>query len=107
MPNKLPKQITVLNVTYDVKEYGHVFQRNTADGDEINFGFCDVASPVIGVYQYLPPDTKRETFWHEIFHAVNFAMGLDDDSKEELHVANFTRGFLTLMRDNPELVDWL
>lgn len=47
---------------------------------------------------------KRDTLLHETLHAIDYAMHLELDERQ---VHALAAGVLCVMRDNPELIDWL
>lgn len=48
-----------------------------------------------------------DTVIHELLHAIWWAYQIRDDDKEERTVSMIALGWLALLRDNPDLLQWL
>ena len=91
MEFKLPKKFKVGGVDYTVKQVEHC-------GDHDNFGFCrpqgiiEIANQA-GGYE-VSESKKKQTFLHELTHAILFAMGKGELNENESFVNTFS-SFLT------------
>ena len=71
-------------------------------------GACDMQSMVIAVDPGKAEDYARATLLHEILHAcIRSSDPTLDDEHEETVVAAITGPLLSMLRDNPEVVDYL
>ena len=71
----------------------------------IHFGSCKIE-----LRKDTNPDMKAVALLHEILHAIGRQSGLEyegGDYTEEKFVIAFSHGLIALLRDNPELVDYL
>lgn len=66
---------------------------------EINFGPC-----VISIAGKIADDEAKETLLHELIHAVEHQLGIDIPEQK---LRGFSVGLFAVMRDNPELPDFL
>ena len=97
---KLPiKKLDILAHRYRVKVSPEL------SGDEM--GRCDVHQCLILIAPDLTPDQMKDTLLHEIRHAVNWLVGLDDRSTEEEHTARGTTGLRATLAAEPELAAWI
>lgn len=73
-------------------------------------GACDREANRIGVLASLAPDRARETYLHEVLHAVAGMAGLTQTygfDKEEDIVKRMAPILLSALRENPRLVEYL
>lgn len=83
----IPKKFKVGGVDYIVKQVEHC-------GNYDNFGFCrpqgiiEIANQA-GGYEVLD-SKKRQTFLHEITHAILFAMGKEELNEDESFMNTFS-----------------
>jgi hypothetical protein len=97
-----------MSLPIQVKIFAHTFQV-TLLGDSAmhgSIGHCDTNALRIDLLDTLPETVMRETLIHEIFHAINYMTYLKDGD-EERHVNCFAMGLVTVLRDNPELKEYL
>lgn len=71
------------------------------------FGLCDKGKHVISIHPDQSPARLRSTLMHELLHALCDLTGVDDDKAEERIVTVTAPALLSLLRDNPKLLDWL
>ena len=87
MEFKLPKKFKVGGVDYTVKQVEHC-------GNYDNFGFCrpqgiiEIATQA-GGYE-VSESKKKQTFLHELTHAILFAMGKEELNDDESFVNTFS-----------------
>jgi len=75
-------------------------------GDAV--GACDESSLIIAVTPGKAEDFGRSTLLHEILHAcVQASSPVVDSEHEEAMVAAITAPLLGVLRENPEIVDYL
>jgi hypothetical protein len=99
---KLPDQIVIGPVTYDVRETPEL-KAATQDSDAAPmFGVIRWASGLIEIEAEQMHDRKVVTLWHEIVHGILENAGLDDQPEQVVFALGF--GLVQLIRDNPELV---
>jgi hypothetical protein len=53
------------------------------------FGDCDMKRQQIQILDTLPEDVKDQTFYHELTHAIQIAMGYNTDDHDEVFTDNF------------------
>ena len=95
---KLPKSIRVVNRVFEVREMEGDFVRCcSADG------LCDHNDDVIHVNTNQSRSQVIETLLHEVGHAINAVVGINDDSTEEEFVRRSTPIWMAVWRENPEL----
>ena len=74
MKFKIPKIINVFGVKYKVK-----FVETT-----LFCGLCDPDLKMIFINIDQSDDQIRATFWHEVFHAMQFALGMNNAISREM-----------------------
>src|SRR5262245_10411989 len=94
----LPKQVTVVGMTYPVTEC------NLDDGTTFYYGQCDHTIPAIRIEQVLAPQVKLQALVHEIFHALCHQTGHIGYSEEERLAVMLGCQLPNLLRENRELV---
>lgn len=83
-----------------------------ADGDEA-VGYCDCVHLEIVVASRRPAAAIRQTFVHELIHALAYSYGLivpkrgDDDEREEAVCVSWAVPWWQFMEHNPKTVSWL
>jgi hypothetical protein len=79
-----------------------------SEGDRC-FGLIDMDEYVISIDNRQHEAAIKETFLHELTHAIIRSAGLEDEISmdEEQLVHILTRGYLTISRLNPELIKHL
>lgn len=80
----IPKEFTLGGMTWKV------VIRKRLKG---KYGDCDLAKLQIQILDGLEQDVKEQTFLHELCHAIQFAMGID----QENHVEQYIDGFATYL----------
>tara|TARA_R100000329_G_C7584441_1_gene207153 strand:- start:358 stop:663 length:306 start_codon:yes stop_codon:yes gene_type:complete len=96
---KIPKHVEIIGHKYSVVI--------STEMSEDELGRCDYNNQKILISKYQASDTMRDTFLHEIIHAVHWLMGLGDNSTEEEFTARTTTGLRSVMLQNPEVVNYL
>ena len=97
---EMPKKIKVLHLTYTIEEVGDEFCFD-------KYGWCDSNKQAIYICESNMSERKRLVLFHEIGHAICSAMGLPDGVSEEVFVNRAGVGWITVLGDNPELVEYL
>ena len=92
-----PTKVAVLNQDFKVEWL--------TTGDD--HGSVDLNNCVIQVVTKYPKKTVVDTFLHELIHAVNHVMGIEDSTSEEEATTRFSTGFCTVWRHNPKVFEWL
>ncbi len=67
-------------------------------------GAVDHASGEIEICESLAPDMRRETVLHEVLHAIEHIMGLEND---ERHVIAVSAALWAIAQANPEAMRWM
>jgi hypothetical protein len=89
--------------------------------NEDTYGYTLQKSNVIVLDKHCPPSRKRQTLFHELFHAIRFSNGssgikpsLDDVNSDELisiwehyFIAMYEDTMLSILRENPAVSDYL
>ena len=96
---KIPKAVEIIGHKYSVVI--------STEMSEDELGRCDYNNQKILISKHQARDTMRDTFLHEIIHAVHWIMGLGDNSTEEEFTARTTTGLRSVMLQNPEVVNYL
>ena len=93
-----PKRLQILNLSYKV--------RFTDDGEMAEAaGWCDCARQEIVLANDQTPDSLKDTFLHEVFHAIAHAMGIE--WKDEENVARrLSSGLCLFAKQNPSAWKW-
>ncbi len=90
-------KIDVLGCEYTVEE--RQFE------DETN-GLCVADSCKIILKTSLCPDKKKQTFIHELLHAIENSNNAMDDLSE-IQIEQLATGLYAFIKDNPEVIKWL
>lgn len=114
----VPKKVKIGAQIWDIIE-----RRRDDDGmiNEDSFGYTLNKSNVIVLDKDCPPSRKRQTLFHELFHAVRFSNGssgikpnMEDIQPEEViptwehyFIAMYEDTMLTVLRENPKLTAYL
>jgi Zn-dependent peptidase ImmA (M78 family) len=99
-----------------------VIQRSANVDDSLSssaYGYTLDRSSTIVIDVDATPSRKRQTFLHELFHAIRFSMGSpitpisnDDESKtteawEHYFIGMYEEGLLLTIRENPDILEYL
>ena len=96
------KKIKILNLTYDLKwEDPYI-----TDGNE-SWAWCDCERQIIVVNKNATEERARDCLLHEIIHAINNAVGIGDDAKEEAIAKRGASALLTVAESNKTLFRWI
>lgn len=96
---RLPKTVVIGHRTYKVRE---LKKRN---GEE---GLCEYTKGLIWVRSAKrPPSEAACTLLHEMFHAIWDSAALGECADEESAVEALSNGLTQIIRDNPEVFDWI
>lgn len=115
---KVPTKIKIGAQTWEIIE------RSRDDDGTINddsYGYTLQKSNVIVLDKHCPPSRKRQTLFHELFHAIRFSNGSSGikPDMENIHqdevistwehyfIAMYEDTMLNLLRENPRLTDFL
>ena len=98
---ELPKQIKVLNLTYEIRWVDRQIETATD-----SHGFCDVSEQLIVVNGDQKRDAIADTMLHEINHALFNALCITGELTEERIVRLMATGLCTVLRDNPSFTKW-
>lgn len=74
---------------------------------EQQWGYCDFSTQTIWLLETLTGVHFAIILLHELFHAMHYVAGLDDSSSEESFTHGQANAMVTLMRNNPEVWDWI
>lgn len=96
---ELPSSVVVGHLVYSV-EFMTVDDVSNYDAD----GYCNSKLAAIKINPNQHSWVVFETLIHELGHAVNAMAHVEDDTKEEDLVLRTTPIWLTVWRDNPELL---
>ena len=87
MKFNIPKELKVGGVDYSIKQVEHC-----GTNDDFGFwrsqGIIEIANQA-GGYD-VSDSKKRQTFWHELTHAILFAMGKEELNEDEPFVNTFS-----------------
>jgi len=76
--------------------------------DECLGQFSRIAMSIEMRDQYINPQQEAETLLHEILHVIWYVMGIQGKKEyEEKTVNQMSVGLASVIRDNPELMQWL
>jgi hypothetical protein len=82
---------------------------------EDSFGYTLNRENIIVLDSGMSPSRKRQTLLHEVLHAIRFSFGnpvtprKTDEAEiwEHYYIAMYEEGMLLVLRDNPELLEFL
>ena len=95
------KPIKVCNLDYEVVNTDSIIH----DGVEVH-GLIEPKITRISINKNLSVSCYKQTLMHEVVHAVMLAYNIDSEMDLERHVDCMASGVLTVMRDNPSLVEF-
>jgi hypothetical protein len=115
---KVPTKIKIGAQVWDIIE-----RRRDDDGmiNDDSYGYTLQKSNVIVLDKDCPPSRKRQTLFHELFHAIRFSNGssgikpnMEDIQPEEIipiwehyFIAMYEDTMLSVLRENPLLLNYL
>jgi Zn-dependent peptidase ImmA (M78 family) len=115
---KLPTRIKIGSQVWTVEE-----RTKNTDGllNGGTYGYTIQEGNIIVVDKAATPSRKRQVLFHELFHAVRFSSGssgikpnVEDvqpneiiDVWEHYFIAMYEDAFLTIIRDNPDVINYL
>lgn len=97
-----PATIQILHLEFELR-----FADETFFDAAGAYGHCDKKRQVITVFKDMRPALMADTTLHECLHAMHFAVGCEEEMREEQIALQFAGPLCMLIRDNPELMDWL
>lgn len=117
MPNNIPASVRIGAVTYTVTIDPDTWLRYEHEAQSKGYyGHTEHRTATILINPEATPDVARLTLWHEIQHALcETTMGSPDwlnigetkVDREEAVIRAFESPTLLVLRDNPDLVDYL
>lgn len=107
---KLPSSVRIGSQVWSVSE---VKRKNQPDGE--HYGFTNDKDASITIDSELPLGLKRVTLLHEILHAIRFTFGgsfspsknTSFEEWEHYWIGLYEEPLVMVLRDNPELVEFL
>lgn len=112
---KRPKKLRIgphtFKVVWSLKEMVSI---NRVDGQD-RHGCTDLSQLVINIDGERPGSAVKDTFIHEMLHAILWSNGIDvpedkdasEENREEKLVSQLGGHILLAMQQNPKVVDWL
>jgi len=94
---KIPKKIKVVDCNYTVEEHKLLYETN-------GMSIADMCK--ILIKESLSEDKKKQTFIHELIHAIENTNNAIDDLSE-IQVELIATGLMSFIRDNKNTVLWL
>ena len=85
-----------------IKVVGKIYQ--IVYGEFQNRGLCEAVKQKISIDHDLPPDEERDTILHEVFHAIEDAMGID---MADRNIRCLATGMYAVFRDNPDFFRYI
>lgn len=115
---KLPTKIKIGSQVWTVEERSKNNDGMLNDG---SYGYTIQEGNIIVIDKAATPSRKRQVLFHELFHAVRFSSGssgikpnVEDvqpneiiDVWEHYFIAMYEDAFLTIIRDNPDVINYL
>lgn len=99
----LPASLRIIGQTYAVS-FMDEFTADAADA----LGLIDHTKLRIQIRAGMPTEKTLECLIHEAAHGITYAMHSDETEDDaEAIVDRFGRGFMALLRDNPELLQYI
>lgn len=115
---KVPTKIKIGAQTWEIIE-----RSRDDDGfiNEDSYGYTLPKSNTIILDKHCPPSRKRQTLFHELFHAIRFSNGssgikpdMENIQQDEViatwehyFIAMYEDTMLLVLRDNPSVADYL
>jgi hypothetical protein len=108
---RLPSRIVIGTQVWEIVEGDCLKESSLYEG---NFGYTLERSNRIVIDKDLPASRKRQTVLHELFHALRYSFNPpalpvkgDMGDWEHYFIGIYEEGLLVVLRDNPELVEYL
>lgn len=103
---KRPARLLVVGkpITYKYVPAGHALLRDSPDDPRPGVGRADSDKQIVAIEDGMPLEQEQDSVLHETFHIIEDAMCI---RISELAVRQLATGFLAVLKDNPELVDYL
>ncbi len=86
---RIPKQITVGDTTYQVRQPKHIKYKGMMGELDINKCVLDIATNSNVSGKRFKAEDRYDTFWHELTHAILYDMG-SELNKDEKFVTAFS-----------------
>lgn len=96
----LPKKVYIGPYIYTVIQRGKDWYNDTEA-----YGNSHVDEKILNVTVVGDPANQLDTFLHECLHAMWAFFHMENKVKEEEAVSKMSTAFLTLMRQNPNILD--
>ena len=116
-PVAMPTEVVIGSVTYAVTTDSDTWVRFEHANKRSGFlGHTDNATAIIYINPECAPDVARSALWHEVMHAMCYAvmggldwhhLGKEKSDREETVVSLFESPIVLVLRDNPGLVAYL
>lgn len=108
----MPKKVQVGSQTWDIVEKA---RKGDLSLSEDSFGYTLHRENMIVIDSTAAESRKRQILIHEILHAIRYSFGnpttpkKTDDAEvwEHYYIAMYEEGLLLVLRDNPELLQYL
>jgi len=109
---KMPSEVQIGTQLWAIEERDR--NRDSALSDDA-YGYTLNRDSLIIIDSLATPSRKRQTLLHELMHAVRHTLGSpitpknDDDSDtwEHFFIAMYEEGLLLIIRENPEVLEYL
>lgn len=88
---KIPKQITIGETKYAVRQPKHIGRRGMMGELDLNRAMLEVATNSNITNKRFKAEDRYDTFWHELTHAILYDMGSELNSDEEFVTAFSSR----------------
>lgn len=102
-----PHALSIGSMTWAVCYDSHKLDALTINEGGQHYGLCQPGETVIYVRGTAPVDVQRDTLMHELLHALSDTYGVEWVKDEERMVSRLAPLLLTVLRDNPTLVEAL
>ncbi len=97
----MTSKIKIGNINYELSEVPCVDRYSALKGQII------YDESIIKILDDMNLEHKQETLLHEILHGLIHFLNIDLDNKEEEVVTQFARGIMMVIKDNPDLINYL
>lgn len=109
---KLPSKVQIGSQTWEIIEKA---RKGDLSLSEDSFGYTMHRENLIVLDSSMSPSRKRQTLLHEILHAIRYSFGSpvtprktdEAETWEHYYIAMYEEGLLLVLRDNPEVLDYL